>query len=99
MFDSGIGIEAATPTSHSAPYVRDSVTQKLDQSQWHSCDVPPLGKDSLGVWLSNWAWNGSVGKEHWQEGFVMDICRGSLLPQIWADNDWLSPPEWKQLAD
>jgi hypothetical protein len=99
LFDSGIGIEAATPTSHSAPYVRDSITQKLDQAQWHSGDVPPLGKDSLGIWLSNWQWNGSVGKERWQEGFVMDMCRGNLLPQVWADYDWLSPPEWKQLAD
>jgi len=29
----------------------------------------------------------------------MDLCRGNLLAQIWADNDWLSPPEWTQLAD
>ena len=99
LFDSGIGIEAASPSSQPAPYARDSVTQKLDQAQRHACDVPALGKDSLGIWLSNWAWNSSIGKEHWQEGVVMDICRGSMLAQIWADNDWLSPPEWKQLAD
>lgn len=99
LFDSGINIEAATPSSQSAAYVRDSVTQKLDQAQWVSGDVPALGKDSLGIWLSNWAWNSSIGKEHWQEGFVMDICRGSMLAQIWGDNDWLSPPEWKELAD
>ncbi|MGA2255872.1 MAG: hypothetical protein ABSG53_14595, partial [Thermoguttaceae bacterium] len=65
----------------------------------HSCDVPALGKDSLGIWLSNWAWNSCIGKERWQEGFVMDISRGSLMAQIWADNDWLSPTEWQQLAD
>jgi hypothetical protein len=99
LFDSGINIEAATPSSLPAAYVRDSVTQKLDQAQWVSGDVPALGKDSLGIWLSNWGWNSSIGKEHWQEGFVMDICRGSMLAQIWADNDWLSPPEWKELAD
>jgi hypothetical protein len=99
LFDSGIGIEAASPSSLPAPYVRDSVTQKLDQAQWYSRDLPGLGKDSLGIWLSDWEWNSCVGKEHWQEGFVMDICRGSLLAQIWADNDWLSPPESKQLAD
>jgi hypothetical protein len=29
----------------------------------------------------------------------MDMCRGSMLAQLWADDDWLSPPEWKQLAD
>jgi hypothetical protein len=99
LFDSGIGIEAASPSSQPAPYARDSVTQKLDQAQRHSCDVPALGKDSLGVWLSSWAWNSCIGKERWQEGFVMDIARGSLMAQIWADNNWLSPPEWQQLDD
>ena len=102
IFDSGIGIEAAHPSDSPAPFARDSVTQKLDQAQWHTqhvTDIPVLGKDSLGIWLSDWGWNCSIGKERWQEGFVMDLCRGSLLAQIWADNDWLSPPEWKQLAD
>ncbi|MCC6127380.1 MAG: hypothetical protein IT426_20665 [Pirellulales bacterium] len=99
LFDSGINIEAASPSSLPAPYVRDSVTQKLDQAQWHSRDIPALGKDSLGIWLSDWAWNSCIGKEHWQQGFVMDICRGSMLAQIWADRDWLSPPEWNELAD
>ncbi len=99
LFDSGLGIEAATPSTQPAPYARDSVTQKLDQAQRHSSDVPALGKDSLGVWLSDWAWNSSIGKERWQEGVVMDICRGSMLAQLWADREWLSPPEWRQLAD
>ena len=98
-FDSGIGIEAATPADQPAPYARDSVTQKLDQAQWYANDTPVLGKDSLGIWLSKWGWNSSIGKERWQEGLVMDICRGSLLVQMWADYDWLSPPEWKDLAD
>lgn len=99
LFDSGIGIEAATPAPQPAPFARDAVTQKLDQAQWYSKDIPALGKDSLGVWLSSWGWNSSIGKERWQEAFVMDISRGSLLAQIWADNNWLSPPEWTQLAD
>jgi len=29
----------------------------------------------------------------------MDLCRGSLLAQIWTDTDFLSPPERRQLAD
>jgi len=99
LFDSGIGIEAATPATQPAPHARDSVTQKLDQAQEHARDIPPLGKDSLGVWLSDWGWNSSIGKERWQEGVVMDMCRGSMLIQLWADRDWLSPPEWDQLAD
>lgn len=99
LFDSGIGIEAASPSDQPAPFARDSITQKLDQAQWHAADVPPLGKDSLGVWLSDWGWNSSVGKERWQEGFVMDISRGSLLAQPWSDFAWLRPPERQQMAD
>ena len=100
LFDSGGGIiEAATPTQYPSAYIRDSVTQMLDQCQKRSDDVLWLGKDSLGVWLSSWRWNSSIGKEHWQEGVVMDICRGSLLLQIWSDIDSFTPLEWKQLAD
>ncbi len=99
LFDSGVGIEAASPANQPAPFARDSVTQKLDQAQEHAQDVPPLGKDSLGIWLSDWGWNSSIGKVHWQNGLVMDMCRGSMLIQLWADRDWLSPPEWNELAD
>ena len=100
LFDSGIGIEAASPSDQPTPYVRDGITQKLDQSQWVANEnLPPLGKDSLGVWLSNWPWNSQVGKERWEAGFVMDICRGSLLAQPWSDTPWLSPPERQQMAE
>ncbi len=100
LFDSGIGIEAASPSDQPTPYVRDGVTQKLDQAQWVANEnVPALGKDSLGVWLSDWPWNSQIGKERWEAGFVMDLCRGSLLAQPWSDTPWLSPPERKQMAD
>jgi hypothetical protein len=100
LFDSGIGIEAASPSDQPAPYARDSVTQKLDQAQWTSNEnVPALGKDSLGVWLSNWPWNSQVGTERWESGMVLDLCRGSLLVQPWSDTPWLSPPERKQMAE
>ena len=29
----------------------------------------------------------------------MDLCRGSMLAQLWAGEQPLSPSEWKQLAD
>ncbi|MCA9424671.1 MAG: hypothetical protein KC994_06330 [Candidatus Omnitrophica bacterium] len=99
LFDSGVGIEAAHPSDLPAPYARDSVTQKLDQAQEYAKDIPKLGKDSLGVWLSDWGWNSSIGKERWQEAFVMDICRGSLLAQPWSDTDWLSTPERRQIGE
>ena len=98
-FESGAPIEAASPAESPAPYARDSVTQRLDQAQWQITDTPWLGKDSLGIWLSDWSWNSRIGKTHWQEGLVMDLCRGSLLAQVWTDTDFLSPPECRQLAD
>ncbi len=98
-FECGQHIEAASPTEFPAAYGRDSVTQRLDQAQTLITDTPWLGKDSLGIWLSDWPWNSCVGKAHWQEGLIMDLGRGSLLAQIWTDTNWLTPPERKQLAD
>jgi hypothetical protein len=100
LFDSGIDIEAASPNDQPTPCVRDSITQTLDQAQWMANqNLPPLGKDSLGVWLSDWSWNSQVGKERWESGFVMDLCRGSMLAQPWSDTPWLSPPERRQMAE
>jgi hypothetical protein len=99
LFESGLAMEASSPGPSPTLYARDSVTVGLDQGQWYCNDVPRLGKDSLGVWLSDWSWNSSIGKERWQEGMVMDLCRGSLLAQPWSDCAWLSPPERRQMAD
>lgn len=98
LFEPGLQIEASSPAATPSLYVRDSVTVGLDQAQWYAEDIPPLGKDSLGVWLSTWPWNSGIGKERWQEGFVMDICRGSLLAQPWSDNGCLTPAEQQQMA-
>jgi len=98
LFDSGLGIESASPSTFPSPYARSSVIEKLDQAQWHASDVPSLGKDSLGVWLSDWSWNSQIGKERWQEAMVMDLCRGSLLAQPWSDTPWLTPAERGQMA-
>lgn len=98
-FESGAHIEGASATGFPAPFARDSVTHRLDQAQWGIVDTPWLGKDSLGVWLSDWPWNSCVGKARWQEGLIMDLCRGSLLAQIWTDTQFLTPPERSQLAD
>jgi len=99
LFEPGLGIEAASPCQFPAPFVRGSVTVGLDQAQRWCVDLPAIGKDSLGVWLSSWPWNSSIGKERWQEAFIMDMCRGSLLAQPWSDEDWLSPTERVEIAD
>lgn len=102
LFESkGLHMEAASPGHKPALYVRDAVTIGLDQGHWLSIqEIPPLGKDSLGVWLSNWGnWNSGIGAERWQEGFIMDMCRGSLLAQPWSDATWLDPDGRRQMAD
>ncbi len=99
VFDSGTRIEGASFTAFPAPRARDSTTRRLDQARWVVKDLPPLGWDTLGVWLSDWAWNSRIGKTRWQSGVAMDICRGHLLAQIWSDPGWLSPPERHEMAD
>ncbi len=100
MFETGVEMEAASPGHMPALYVRDGVTRKLDQGHLFAKDVPWLGTDSLGIWLSHWGgWNSGIGPERWQQGFVMDICRGHALAQIWTDPGWLTPPERRQVHE
>jgi hypothetical protein len=98
LFEPGLHLEASHPGPIPTLYVRDSVIVGLDQAHWWCQDVPNLGKDSLGVWLSDWPWNSSVGKERWQEAFIMDMFRGGLLAQPWGNEDWLTDEEGAQLA-
>ncbi|MHB1630220.1 MAG: hypothetical protein ACYCVB_17925, partial [Bacilli bacterium] len=77
--ESGLYLEASHPAASPTLYVRDSVIIGLDEVQRWCHDVPALGKDSLGVWLSDWEWNSSIGKERCPEAVVMDMCRGSLV--------------------
>jgi hypothetical protein len=99
FFETGIPMEAASPGDRAAPYARSGVTRKLDQGHVYAKDVPWLGTDSLGVWLSHWGWNSQIGPELWQDGFVMDICRGNMLAQPWSDLEWLTPEERRQMGE
>jgi len=100
LFEPGLDIEAATPGIRPTLYVRDGVTQGLDLAhKWCGEDLPWLGKDSLGVWLSDWFWNSQIGAERWVEGFIMDLGRGSLLAQPWSDRGFLDAAQRRQMAD
>jgi hypothetical protein len=99
LFDSGTKIEAASFSPWPTFRARDSVTRRLDDARWMIKDFPMIGWDPLGIWLSNWTWNSCVGKEAWQTGMVMDLCRGHLLAQLWSDTPVLTPPERAQAAE
>jgi hypothetical protein len=98
LCESGLHMEAASPSPWPTLHARDGVTVSLDQAQEYCGDVPPLGKDSLGIWLSDWHWNSNIGSHRWAEGMVMDLCRGSLLLQPWTDRTWLTPPDRRRFA-
>ena len=86
IFETKLFMEGSGTSWFPALYYRDSVTLNLDQSTQFANTIPPINKDSLGVWLSDIRWGNFMGNERWREGLVMDLGRGSLLfPQIWSN--------------
>lgn len=99
LFESkGMLMEARNPTELPTLFFRDSVTLGLDRAHEYSAEVPRCGKDSLGIWLTKNLWNSDIGTERWAEGLVMDLCRGSLLAQLWGHPDMLSTQDWRDAA-
>jgi len=98
LFEPGLLVEAASPGSKPTPFARNGVTRELDVAHQFAKHIPSLGKDSLGIWLSDWGWNSSIGREAWQDAFVMDMARGNLLPQIWSDDGLLNKSQRRELA-
>lgn len=86
IFETKLFMEGSGTSWFPALYYRDSVTLNLDQSTRFTNTVPPINKDSLGVWISDIRWGNFMGNERWREGLVMDLGRGNLLfPQIWSN--------------
>jgi hypothetical protein len=86
IFESGVHLEGSGTSTFPTLYYRDSVTLAQDQASQHARLVPPLAKDSLGVWLADTRWGNFMGRERWREALVMDLGRGSLLfPNLWGD--------------
>ncbi|MFH1567792.1 MAG: hypothetical protein ABIL09_07305 [Gemmatimonadota bacterium] len=86
IFESGLHMEGSGTSSHPALHYRDSVTLAQDQNARHARTIPPLVKDSLGVWLSDTRWGNFMGRERWREALVMDLGRANLLfPNLWGN--------------
>ena len=86
IFETKLFMEGSGTSWFPALYYRDSVTINLDQSTRFADTIPPINKDSLGVWISDIRWGNFMGDERWREALVMDLGRGSLLfPQIWSN--------------
>lgn len=86
IFESGLMMEGSGTSSIPTLYYRDSVTLAQDQNAHNARTIPPLLKDSLGVWLADTRWGNFMGMERWRETLVMDLGRGTrLFPNIWGN--------------
>jgi hypothetical protein len=98
--ESGLFMEGSGTSQFPTLYYRDSVTLSLDQNTQFAKLIPPMNKDSLGVWLSQIRWANFMGKERWREALVMDLGRGSLIfPQLWGDPNLLNDNDVRFLAE
>jgi hypothetical protein len=99
IFESRIAMEAASTGDYPALYFRDAVVLALDQGGQFNDLIPPMNKDSLGVWLTDTWWGNAMRKERWREALVMDLGRGNLLfPQFWGELRWFTDEDVEFLA-
>jgi hypothetical protein len=86
IFESGLDMEGSGTSAFPTLHYRDSVSLEQDHSAQHARNIPPIAKDSLGVWLADTRWGNFMGTERWREALVMDLGRGSLLfPNLWGN--------------
>ncbi|MEW6752707.1 MAG: hypothetical protein AB1505_17255 [Candidatus Latescibacterota bacterium] len=99
IFESGLHMEGSGTSAHPTLYYRDSVTLAQDHNAQHARTIPPLAKDSLGVWLADTRWGNFMGRERWREALVMDLGRANLLfPNLWGNLFHLSDADRAFLA-
>jgi hypothetical protein len=99
IFESRIAMEAASTGDYPALYFRDAVVLALDQGGQFNDLIPPMNKDSLGIWLTDTWWGNAMRKERWREALVMDLGRGNLLfPQFWGELRWFTDEDLDFLA-
>ncbi len=85
IFESGVFMEASNVSTHPSLFYRDSVTTYLDEGTQFANQIPPLAKDSLGVWIGHVQWANWMGKDDWRNAWIADLGRGSLMAQLWGN--------------
>jgi hypothetical protein len=99
IFESGLHMEGSGTSAVPTLYYRDSVTLAQDQNAQYASSIPPLVKDSLGVWLADTRWGNFMGRERWRETLVMDLGRGNMLfPNLWGNLHHLDDGDVRWLA-
>ena len=85
IFESGVRMEASNVSDYPNIFYRDSVTTHVDEGTWFADQIPPIVKDSLGVWIGNVQWANFMGKDGWRNAWIADLCRGSVIAQLWGN--------------
>jgi hypothetical protein len=99
VFESGLQMEGSGTSAYPTLYYRDSVTLAQDQNAQFAKNIPPIAKDSLGVWLADNRWGNFMGKDRWREALVMDLGRGDMFfPNIWGDLYYLNDADMDFLS-
>ena len=99
IFESGLQMEGSATSVYPTLYYRDSVTLAQDQNAQFAKNIPPIVKDSLGVWLADNRWGNFMSKDRWRESLVMDLGRGDLFfPNIWGDLYYLNEADMDFLS-
>ena len=83
--DKGLHGESVEVANWPNPMYRSSASPNLDQAARYAEFLPPITRDSLGTWIGDMiCWN-RIGKDDWQDAWLLDLARGSLLNQPWGD--------------
>ena len=99
IFESGLQMEGSATSPYPTLYYRDSVTLAQDQNAQFAKNIPPITKDSLGVWLADNRWGNFMGKARWREALVMDLGRGDMFfPNLWGDLYYLNEADMDFLS-
>jgi hypothetical protein len=95
IFESGLTMEGSATSAFPALYYRDSVTIAQDQNAQFARTIPPLVKDSLGVWLADTRWGNYMGKDRWREGLSWTSAAAASSSQTYGATSISSPaPTW-----
>ncbi len=99
IYQRGLLMEGSTPSPFPSRLTRQSVTISLDEGHDYQWDnMPLIGQDSLGVWLSNTRWASWMGSEGWRPAWIMDFIRGNMMHQLWGDLSFLNEEDLQFMA-
>lgn len=84
VFDKGLSGETTEVARFPCPIYRSSSNLCIDQNAQFAEFLPLIMQDSLGLWIGDVpVWN-RISNDDWQDAWILDLARGSLLNQPWG---------------